>query len=144
MGWYHMRRMRNRGQQFLGILRLRIAKHLLGRAFLDDRAGLHHDHPVAEQPHHVEIVRDEEIAHAEPPLQLLQQVQHHRLHRDVERRRRLVQDDEIGVERDGARNADARLLPARKLVRKAVDQFDRQADQPRQFLATRPQCVTTR
>ena len=57
-------------------------------------------------------------------LQLLQQIEHDGLHRHVERRGRLVEDDAVGLERDGARDADARLLPARELVRKAVEQLD--------------------
>ena len=70
-------------------------------------------------------------------LEVLQQIEHHRLHRNVERRGRLVEDDEIGLERDGARDADARLLAAGELMRKAVEQFDRQADLARQLLAAR-------
>ena len=42
-----------------------------------------------------------------------------------------------GLERDRARDADARLLPAGELMRKAVEQLERQADLPRQFLAAR-------
>ena len=37
-----------------------------------------------------EVVRDEDVGQAEAPLQVLQQVDHLRLHRDVERRHRLV------------------------------------------------------
>ena len=87
------------------------------------------------QPHHVEVVRDEQIAHPERLLEVLQQIEHDRLDRHVQRRGRLVEDDEIGLERDRARDADAGLLPAGKLMRKAVEQFDRQADLERQFLA---------
>ena len=130
-------RMRDRREQVARVLRLRREQHPLGRPLLDDLPRLHDDHAVAQQPHHVEVVRDEQIAHAERLLEVLQQVEHHRLHRDVERRGRLVEDDEIGLERDRARDADARLLPAGKLVRKAVEQFDRQADLPRQLLAAR-------
>ena len=45
-------------------------------------------------------------------LQILQQIEHDRLHRDVERRGRLVENDQIGLQRDRARDADARLLAA--------------------------------
>src|SRR6185369_9799640 len=55
------------------------------------------------------------------------------------RRRRLVEDDEVRIERDRAGNADARLLPARKLVRKAIEKFGGQPNLPRQLLATRAQ-----
>src|SRR5439155_10296866 len=44
------------------------------------------------------------------------------------RRGRLVEDDEIGVERDRARDADTGLLSARELMWKTIEQFDRQPD----------------
>ena len=87
---------------------------------------------------------DEEVAHAERRLEVLQQVQHHRLDGDVERRGRLVEDDEVGFERDGAGDADARLLAAGELVREAVEQVERQADQARELLAARPHGLAPR
>ena len=129
--------MRDRREQIARVLRLRREQHPLGRPLLHDLARLHDDHAVAQQPHDVEIVRDEQIAHPERLLEVLQQIEHDRLHRDVERRGRLVEDDEIGLERDRARDADAGLLAAGELVRKAVEKFDRQADLTRQFLAAR-------
>ena len=74
-------------------------------------------------------------------FELLQQVEHHRLHRHVERRGRLVENDEIGLERDRARDADARLLSAGQLMREAVEQIERQADLARQLLAARAQRI---
>jgi hypothetical protein len=62
-------------------------------------------------------VRDEEVGEAELALQIAHQVQDLRLHRDVERRGRLVADEELGLERERARDRDALALPARELVR---------------------------
>ena len=41
---------------------------------------------------------------------------------------RLVEDHQLGIERDGAGNADTGLLAAGELMRKARQQFLRQAD----------------
>ena len=54
--------------------------------------------------------------------QLHEQVQHLRLDRHVERRHRLVADQELGLHRERAGDADARALAARELVRKAPHQ----------------------
>ena len=61
-------------------------------------------------------------------LELLEQVDDLRLDRDVERRDRLVGDDEVGVERERARDADALALAARELVRVARRRVGRQPD----------------
>ena len=56
-----------------------------------------------------------------------QQLQDHDLHRHVKRGGRLVEHQEIGLDRDRAGDADAGALAARELMRKAVQQFERQA-----------------
>ena len=53
-------------------------------------------------------------------LQLGEQLEHARLHRDVERARRLVGDEQLRVERERAREARALALAAGELVRVAV------------------------
>ena len=77
---------------------------------------------------HREVVRDEQVGQAELALQVAQQVDDLRLHRDVERRHRLVADDQARVERERAGDADALALPAGKLVRIAVERLRPQAD----------------
>ena len=63
---------------------------------------------------------DEEQRQAEPLLQIAQQVEDLRLDRDVERRRRLVGDEQRRLARE--RQGDQRALPqaARELVRVLV------------------------
>ena len=73
-------------------------------------------------PDRAQIVRDEQIRQVPLALQLLQQIQDLRLDRHVERRDRLVGDDEIRVRGERARDADALLLSAGELVRIAVDE----------------------
>ncbi len=75
-----------------------------------------------------EVVRDEQVGELFRPLQIHHQVDHLCLDRDVERRDRLVGDDELGVQRESARDADALTLPARELVRKVAHLRRPQAD----------------
>ena len=75
---------------------------------LDDAAEIHHGDPVADMLDHREIVRDEQIGQPELVLQVHQQVDDLRLDRHVERRDRLVADDQIR-----ARAPSARAMPMR-------------------------------
>jgi hypothetical protein len=52
-------------EQVASILRLRRKQHLLGRPLLHNAPGLHDDDTLAEEPHHVEVVGDEEVAYSE-------------------------------------------------------------------------------
>ena len=65
-------------------------------------------------------MRDEEVREAEVALQVLEQVQDLRLDRDVERRDRLVADDEVGVDRERAGDPDALALATGELMWEAV------------------------
>ena len=57
-----------------------------------------------------------------------EQVEDLRLDRDVERRHRLVADDQLGLGDQRPGDADALRLPARELVRIAVDHLGQQPD----------------
>ena len=59
-------------------------------------------------------------ASPEPLLQVLEQVDHAGLDRDVEGRHRLVEHHQVGVEREGPGDPDALALAAGELVREAV------------------------
>ncbi len=69
-------------------------------------------------------------------LQVLEQVNDLRLDRDVERGDRLVRDDEVRLDGERARNADALTLAARELVRVAVCVVGVEADDAHQVLDT--------
>ncbi len=60
---------------------------------------------------------------AEILLQLDEQVQHLRLHRDVERRDRLVQHQDVGPQHQRAGDGDAPALAAGEHMRVAVGKF---------------------
>ena len=61
-------------------------------------------------------------------LELDHQVQHLAPHGDVERGDRLIGDDELGIERERARDADALALAAGEFVRIAVEHLAGEPD----------------
>ena len=104
---------------------------LVRRRDLDDRAEIHDGDPVGDVPDDREVVRDEEIGELEVVLQRLEQVEDLRLDRHVERRDRLVGDDEVRVDGERARDADSLALAARELVRIARRRVRGQPDDAR-------------
>ena len=107
---------------------------LLARADLDGLAEVHDHHPIGDVADDVEVVGDEDVREPEVLLEVLQQVQDLRLHRDVERRHRLVADDQLRVDRERPRDADPLALAAGELVREAVVVLGVQADDLEQLL----------
>ena len=91
-------------------------------------AALHHRHLVGDVLDDADVVRDEQVSDAELALQLAQQVEDLRLHRHVERRGRLVADDQPRLHRQRARDRDALALAAGELVRIALQRIAAQAD----------------
>ena len=102
-------------------------EHITRRPLLDNAPAFHHDDTVADQAHHMQVMADEEIAHAQLRLEIGEQVEHQRLHGDIKRGGGLIQHHQIRFERDGAGDAHTRLLTAGELVRKAIQQIKRQA-----------------
>ena len=111
-----------------------IAEHLLAGALLDQPAVVEHRDPVGEQVDDGEVVADEQRREAEPGLQLGEQLEHPRLHRDVQRGGRLVGDQQLGVQGEGPGEAGALALPAAQLVRVAVPVRARQLDRLEQLV----------
>ena len=87
---------RHRGPQGLGIGVHRRLKYLLHGAGFDDSTHVHHGDAVADVPNHTQVMGDEQIGQIELLLELPEQVQNRRLNGDVERRYRLVGDDQLG------------------------------------------------
>ena len=72
--------------------------------FLDDPARVHDREPPADAGERREVVGDEHHRQPEVPLQLLEQLEHLRLHHHVERGRRLVGDQQARVARERERD----------------------------------------
>ena len=115
-------------QERLRVRVQRAGENLLRRAHFDDAAQVHHGHAPADMTDDAEVVGDEEVREIETLLQVLQQVDNLRLNRDIERGNRLVADDDLGADRQGAGDADALALAAAELVREALGVVGVQAD----------------
>ena len=113
-------------QQTPRVLLLRVAEDVVHRALLDDAALLHHAHEVGGDPHHGEVVRDEQIRQTQIALQVGEQIEDLVLNQHVEGRDRLVQHDDVGLERQGACDRDALPLSAGQLVRVPPGELTRQ------------------
>src|SRR5258705_964 len=87
-------------------------KDLLPWRHLDDLAEIHHGDTVRHVLDNSQIVADEQQREAELALQILQQVDDLRLDRNVERRDRLVANNQFGLLRERPGDADALALPA--------------------------------
>ena len=114
--------MTGRGEQRLGI------------GGLDNDAEIHHGDAVGDVFYDGKIVRDENVGEPEPVLQIAQQVQDLRADRHIQRRHRLVADDEFRFHRERAGNGDALALAAGEFVGIATRKARLEPDQAQQFL----------
>jgi hypothetical protein len=103
----------------------RRAKDLVRGSALDDLARVEHDHAIGALRHNPEIVRDEDQAQTLLGAEAIEQVEHLRLERWVERRGGFVGEHERGLRRDGDRDEHALTQAAGELVGKAPRTFAR-------------------
>ena len=92
-------------------------ENVRGRAAFDYRAGEHERHPVADLRDDAKIVGDENDGGPMRLLHLANKPQNLFLHGDVERRRRLVRDDDLRLERERRCDQDALAHAAGQLMR---------------------------
>src|SRR5450759_3423532 len=111
---------RHRREQRLGVRVLRVVIEHHAIRDLDDLAEVHDGHAVGGVLDHRQVVGDEDVRQFELVLKVFEQVDDLRPNGHVEGAHRLVADDELRVERQGAGDADALALPARELVRVAL------------------------
>jgi hypothetical protein len=95
----------------------RIRRQPLGACRLDELARVHDRDAVGELEQQREVVRDEEHREAEIAFEGVDLLQDLALHDDVEGGRRLVHDDQLGVERERDGDDHALAHPAGELVR---------------------------
>src|SRR6185437_6074911 len=91
----------DRGEQAPGVGVAGRAEDLLGGRDLDDAAQVHDRDPVAQVPYHGQVVGYQQQREPEFVTQVRQQVEDGGLHADVERRYRLVRDQDVGTQREG-------------------------------------------
>ena len=90
-------------------------------ADLGDAAGIHHGDAIGGLGDHAHVVGDQHHRGAVPARQVLQDRDDLRLHRNVERGRRLVGDDQRGLGAERERDHDALAHAAGEFMRIAVD-----------------------
>ena len=108
---------RERLEQPAGVRVRTLLEQRVDVAALDRPTGVHHLHPVDDAGDDTEIVGDEHDRRAQLVLDALHDLEDLRLHRHVERRRRLVGDQHFGLVGDGHRDHHALAHAARELVR---------------------------
>ena len=121
-------RREHRGEQRPGVGMARRAKQRRTLGGLDDAPEIHDRDAGRDMLDDREIVADEDVGQAEVALEVEQQVENLRLHRDIERRGRLVEHDDLGLDHERAGDGDALALAAAELVGIDVGVARRQAD----------------
>jgi hypothetical protein len=95
----------------------RTVEDVVGRSHLDDAPGVHHGDAVGQPGDDAEVMGDPDERHPELVRELLDDGEDLRLDGDVERRRRLVGDDECGTMEERDRDRHALPHAARELMR---------------------------
>ena len=108
--------LRDRPQQGLGVGHAHVAEQRGGGRLLDDLPGVHDRDVVGPPGHDAEVVGDEDHRHVALALLAGQQVEDLRLHRHVERRGRLVGEQQLGAAGQGDGDHHALAHAARQLV----------------------------
>ena len=107
---------RDGAKQRLSIGMQRVAEQLLRRCQLHDPPKIHHGDPVGQILHHRQIVGDENVGQPMLFLELIEQFEYLRLNGNVQRGDRLVADNQLRIDRERPRDADALALPAREFI----------------------------
>ncbi len=95
----------------------------IGGRYLHQLAEVHHPDARRNMAHHRQIVGDKQIGQPQLLLQILKDVHHLRLHRNIQRRQRLIAQDKLRAHRQRPGNADPLALAAAELVREALKMF---------------------
>jgi hypothetical protein len=98
------------------------AEELVARPELDDPPRVHHRDAIGQLGDHRQVVAHVQRCDAVAPAQLAHRLEHARLRRDVQSRRRLVADDHVRPAGERHRDRDALLLAAGQLVRVAGEE----------------------
>ena len=115
-------------EQRLGVAVLGAGEQLPGLGRLDDLARVHDRHPVGAAGDHTQVVRHQDHRHVELVAQPVDQLQDLLLHGHVERRGRLVGDEQLRLADQRHGDHDALPLAAGELVRVVVVAAGRAGD----------------
>src|SRR5262249_19720625 len=105
------------GYQATGIVVPRALEETRGRTSLDDLTFLHHADAIGDFAHNGKVVSDQQQRHRKLGLQLFEQLEDLGLNSDIEGRRRLVGDQQVGLVGQRHSYHYALTLTARELMR---------------------------
>ena len=118
----------HRAQERLGVGVAGVEEDRVVVRELDDLAEIHHGDAGAGAAHHGEIVGDEDVGEAVLGLQLVENLQEPRLLHLIERRQRLVQDQQARLQYQRAGEIDALTLAGAQPDLQMIVDIGRQAD----------------
>src|SRR4051812_12657060 len=116
-----------RREQGLRVWMRGICKQRARGALFDDISQVKDEHAIGDELHRLQVVADEDDGDAGLTPDFIQELQDAGAHREVERARGLVEHDELRLGGERARDGYALKLPARELVREALERGNRQA-----------------
>ena len=93
-----------------------MVEYLIGISLLHQNAPLHHRHPAAQLPHHIQVMGDKQHGHTALPVQLFQHFQNLGLNGHIQCRGRLVQQQQLGPVHDSRRDHSPLEHTAGKLM----------------------------
>ena len=100
------------GEQGFGVGMTGLALQDIARSELDQAAEIHYCRAVTDVANDGQVVTDKQHGHAETRLELHQKVQHLRPNGNIERRNRLVADEQRGAQSERAGDDDPLALAA--------------------------------
>lgn len=125
-------------QQFLCVRVLRRIENVMAGTALDNLAVLYHDDIMGERLDHRQVMTDEQVRQAVLFLKLAQQCDDLFLHGAVQRRGRLVEQNQRGFQHQRPCNGDTLTLATGKLMGVAMPALRVDADffkRPNDYLA---------
>ena len=123
-----------RREERIGVQVNRVVEDAFGIAHLLHYAEIHNCHAVTHVAHCREVVRDHDVCQPVLLLKVNEQVHYLCANGHVKRGNRLVERDDLRVQREGARNADSLALATAELVREQRCLICRQSYLFQQFL----------
>ena len=94
---------------------LGVGEDIKNRPFFDDAPVFHHGSTVADEFHHVHLMRNDDDRNAESGIHLTQQFQNRARRLGVQGTRCFIAQQHLGVVRERTGNGNALLLAARQL-----------------------------
>ncbi len=128
IGATHRTQARHGGQQSARVVLARRCEDALHITDLDLAAVAHHDNAVGDLGDDAHVVSDEDHCHVHFVLQEADERQDLRLHRHIERRRRLIGNQQVGAARQCHRDHHALPHSTGELVRVAREHLSRLRD----------------